>query len=136
VLMIAFVLFVITAALPLNLFTQVWGHQFSSAILNVGVLPWLALALGRLGVTYQQREQLHVRMSAGDLQSSAAVSGVDPDVTEEENEATEHALSKDGNLRFLSQLGFSPWCCRPCGSWCCSADRSARLMPGRWVRAR
>jgi|GEM_PF-3934594 hypothetical protein len=106
VLMIAFVLFVITAALPLNLFSQVWGHQFSSAILNVGVLPWLALALGRLGVTYQQREQLHVRMSAGDLQSSAAVSGVDLDVTEEENEATEDALSKDGNLRFLSQLGF------------------------------
>jgi len=57
-------------------------------------------------VTYQQREQLHVRMSAGDLQSSAAVSGVDPDITEEDYEATEDALAKDGDLRFLAQLGF------------------------------
>jgi hypothetical protein len=109
VLMIAFVLFVITAALPLNPFSQVWGHQFSSAILNVGVLPWLALALGRLGVTYQQREQLHVRMSAGKMRSSAEASGVDlddeEDVQEEENEATQDALTKDGNLRFLAQMG-------------------------------
>lgn len=104
--MIAFVLFVITAALPLNLLSHVWGHQFSSAILNVCVLPWLALALGRLGVTFEQREQLHVRKSAGELQAPAVLSGVDPDSTEEEDETTEEALVKDGNLRFLAQLGF------------------------------
>ena len=40
VVMIALVLFVITDALPLNLFSWVWGHQLSSVILNVGVLPW------------------------------------------------------------------------------------------------
>jgi len=106
VLMIAFVLFVITAALPLNLFSPGWGHQFSSAIINVCAFPWLALALGRLGVTYQQREQLHVRMSAGEIQASAPLSGVDPDTTEEDREAMEDALAKDGNLRFLAQLGF------------------------------
>lgn len=106
VLMIAFVLFVITAALPLNLLSQVWGHQFSSAILNVCVLPWLALALGQLGVTFEQREQLHVRKSAGELQAPAVLSGVDPDSTEEEDETTEEALVKDGNLSFLAQLGF------------------------------
>jgi hypothetical protein len=115
VLMIAFVLFVITAALPLNLFSQVLGYQFSSAILNVGVLPWLGLAQGRLGVTYQQREQLHVCISAGKLRCFAEVSGVDldiaEDVPEEENEVTQDALAKDGNFRFLAQMVFYAMVC-------------------------
>jgi hypothetical protein len=106
VLMIAFVLFVITAALPLNLFSQVWGHQFSSAILNVGVLPWLALALGLLGVTLQQREQLHGRTSARDPQAVAAVSHADLVDTDEDDEESEESMASDGDLRFMAKLGF------------------------------
>lgn len=107
VLMIAFVLFVITAALPLNLRSQVWGHQFSSAILNVCVLLWLALALGLLGVTLQQREQLQARMAAGDSRSAATLVGVDRfDADEDNDESDRPPLANDGDLRFLAQLGF------------------------------
>ena len=107
VLMIAFLLFVITAALPLNLRSQVWGHQFSSAILNVCVLPWLALALGLLGVTLQQREQLQARMAAGDSRSAATLVGVDRFNADEDNDESDRPpLAKDGDLRFLAQLGF------------------------------
>jgi hypothetical protein len=106
VLMIAFVLFVITAALPLNLRSQVWGHQFSSAILNVCVLPWLALALGLLGVTLQQREQLQARMAAGDSSSAATLVGADRGDADEDDESDRPSLAKDGDLRFLAQMGF------------------------------
>lgn len=58
VLMIVFVVIVITAILPVNVRSQVWGHQLSTTVLNVCVLPWLAIALGRLGVIGEQREQL------------------------------------------------------------------------------
>ncbi|QVL51700.1 MAG: hypothetical protein KFB97_09080 [Cyanobium sp. M30B3] len=107
VLMIAFVLFVITAALPLNLRSQVWGHQFSSAILNVCVLPWLALALGFLGVTLQQREQLQARLAAGDARPAASLVRADRGGSEEDNDKPDRPpLAKDGDLRFMAMLGF------------------------------
>jgi hypothetical protein len=104
VLLIAFVLIVITAALPLNLSSQVWGHQFSSAILNATVLPWLALALGRLGVTLKQREQLQARHAAGDAKHPAATNQ-DWAEGEEDEEPSRPPLAKDGDLRFLAQIG-------------------------------
>jgi hypothetical protein len=103
VLLIAFVLIVITAALPLNLSSQVWGHQFSSAILNVTVLPWLAIALGRFGVTLQQREQLQARLAYGDANRLQEAELADDD---EEDAPRRPSLAKDGDLRFLAQLGF------------------------------
>jgi len=103
VLLIAFVLIVITAALPLNLSSQVWGHQFSSAILNVTVLPWLAIALGRFGVTLQQREQLQARLASGDANRLKEPELADDD---EEDAPRRPSLAKDGDLRFLAQLGF------------------------------
>jgi hypothetical protein len=106
VLMIAFVLFVIAAALPVNLSSQVWGHQLSSAILNVSVLPWLALALGRLGVTLKQREQLQVRMAAGDANRLPVASSSGIDDSDEDESDFREPLAKDGDLRFLAQLGF------------------------------
>lgn len=95
VLMIAFLLFVITAALPLKPGSQVWGHQFSSAILNVAVLPWLALALGLFGVSLQQREQLEARSAAARSPSSAAADG-----------DSDQPLAEDDDLRFLARLGY------------------------------
>jgi hypothetical protein len=103
VLMIAFLLFVITAALPLNVTSPLWGHQLSSAILNASVLPWLALALARFGVTLQQREQLQARLAEGDPGRSA---GLFPDDSEDQEEDDEASLVRDGDLRFLAQLGF------------------------------
>jgi hypothetical protein len=109
VLLIAFVLIVITAALPLNLSSQVWGHQFSSAILNVTVLPWLAIALGRLGVTLQQREQLQARVAAGNAKQPEATIQEWEDGEEDDDEdenPRRQGLARDGDLRFLAKLGF------------------------------
>lgn len=103
VLLIAFVLIVITAALPLSLRSQVWGHQFSSAILNVAVLPWLAIALGRFGVSLQQREQLQARMASGDARQLGSSDAADSD---DDDEPSRPPLAKDGHLRSLAQLGF------------------------------
>jgi hypothetical protein len=59
-------------------------------------------------VTYQQREQLHVRMSADTLRSFAEVSAIALDITEdateEQNEVTQDGLAKDGNLRVLAPM--------------------------------
>lgn len=106
VLMIVFVLIVITALLPLNLGSQVWGHQFSSTVLNVCLLPWLAIALGRLGVIGQQREQLQARMAATEAPQSAVVApsleGVDPAGA---GPLARSAMAKDGGLRFFARIG-------------------------------
>lgn len=42
--MIVFVLIVDTAILPVNPRSQVWGHQLSSTVLNVCLVPRLALS--------------------------------------------------------------------------------------------
>lgn len=84
-----------------------WGHQFSSAILNVTVLPWLAIALGRLGVTLQQREQLQARVAAGSAKQREATNQEWDDGEEDEDEnPRRQGLAKDGDLRFLAKLGF------------------------------
>jgi len=110
VLMIAFGLFVIAAALPLNLRSQVWGHQFSTAILNVTVLPWLALVLGRLGVTLQQRSLIQARLVAGDPPPPPAVLDVDRSVADEnedeDDEDGRSLLANESGLLFLSKIGF------------------------------
>lgn len=113
VLMIAFGLFVITAALPLNLRSQVWGHQFSNAILNVTVLPWLALVLGRLGVTLEQRSLIQARLVAGDTPPTPAVLGTDRSIADENEEEDDEdhedgrsLLANESGLLFLSKVGF------------------------------
>jgi hypothetical protein len=106
VLMIVFVLIVITALLPLNLGSAVWGHQLSSTVLNVCLLPWLAIALGRLGVIGQQREQLQARVDATEARQSAvlapALEGDNPALVRQPGRS---GLAKDGGLRFLAKIG-------------------------------
>lgn len=58
VMLIVFWLFVLGSFFPVKFRSPEWGFQLSNTILNVSILPWLALVLRRLGFLVEQREQL------------------------------------------------------------------------------